>query len=166
MTLRKTTRRAAGAAAVALVLTLSACSGDDDDKQARATPSPSPSATRPTAPADTAAAEQAIRANWAKFFAPTTTARARQALLENGRLLAGALQSYDTDTAAHGTVQIKKITFNSAKRATVTYTLADSPKDRTGTSVEQAGIWKISAGTLCGLPKPTGGPSAAGVPVC
>jgi len=167
MSLRNRTRRAAGAAAtVSLLLVLSACGGDDDDRQSRATPTPSPSATRPTAPADTAAAERSIRANWATFFDPRTSGRQRQALLQNGRLLAGALQSYDADTAAHGTVEIKKITFDSAKRATVTYTLAGAPKTRTGTSVEQSGTWKISAGTLCGLPKPTKGATAAGVPVC
>ncbi|MHC5906983.1 hypothetical protein ACVNF4_24235 [Streptomyces sp. S6] len=165
MALRNSTRRTAGAAAaVVLLLVLSACGGDD--KQNRATPAPSPSATRPTAPADTAAAEQAIRTGWTKFFDPRTTGKQRQALLENGRLLAGALQTYNADTAAQGSIEIKKITFNSAKRATVTYTLAGAPKDRTGTSVEQAGIWKISAGTLCGLPKPTSGPTSAGAPVC
>ncbi|MHC5908046.1 SDR family oxidoreductase, partial [Streptomyces sp. S6] len=37
---------------------------------------------------------------------------------------AGALQTYNADTAAQGSIEIKKITFNSAKRATVTYTLA------------------------------------------
>ncbi|MET8983615.1 hypothetical protein ABZX85_49455 [Streptomyces sp. NPDC004539] len=166
MALRNSTRRAAGAAAaVALLLALSACSGDDD-KESRVTPAPSASATRPTAPADPVAAEQSIRANWTKFFASGTTTAQRQALLANGKLLAGVLRSYESDTAAQGAVEIKKITFASAKRATVTYTLTGAPKDRTGTSVEQSGTWKISANTLCALPKPTAGATPSGEPVC
>ncbi|WP_416975353.1 hypothetical protein [Streptomyces sp. 4F14] len=164
MALRNGTRRVAGAAAAsALLLALSACSHDPDDKLPRFTPSPSPSSSRPTAPADTAAAEQSIRANWTKFFAPGTTTAQRQNLLENGKLLAGALQTYE----AAGTVDIKGITFASDKRATVSYTLTNgtaAPKNATGTSVEQAGVWKVSASTLCALPKPEKAtPPAAGV---
>ncbi|WP_338683007.1 hypothetical protein QD712_16540 [Streptomyces acidiscabies] len=161
MALRNGTLRVAGVAA--LLLTLAACSHDPDDKLPRFTPSPSPSSSRPTTPADTAAAEQSIRAAWTKFFAPKTSLKERQSLLENGKLLAGVLRTYD---ASAGGADVKEIRFASDKRALVTYTLPGTASDATGTAVEQAGVWKISANTLCALPKstPTGTPS--GAPMC
>ena len=161
MALRNGTLRVAGVAA--LLLTLAACSHDPDDKLPRFTPSPSPSSSRPTAPADTAAAEQSIRAAWTAFFAPKTPLKERQSLLENGKLLAGVLQTYDAST---GGAEIKEIRFASDRRALVTYTLTGTAKDATGTAVEQAGVWKISASTLCALPKPTPTAAPSGAPVC
>ncbi|MFM9612321.1 hypothetical protein [Streptomyces niveiscabiei] len=162
MALRNGTRRVVGVAA--LLLTLAGCSHDPDDKLPRFTPSPSPSSSRPTAPADTAAAEQSIRAAWTKFFAPKTSLKDRQSLLENGKLLTGVLQTYDTSTG--GGAEIKDIRFASDKRALVTYTLTGTAKNATGTAIEQAGAWKISASTLCGLPKPTPSATSQGAPVC
>ncbi|QNP73559.1 hypothetical protein IAG44_31650 [Streptomyces roseirectus] len=157
--------RVVGAGAVAvLLLTLSSCSDDDHDDQALLTPTPVPSTSRPTAPDDPSAAERSIRANWTKFFDPRTPAHQRQALLENGKLLAGVLQTYDA--GAQGGASVQKIEFASAVRAEVTYTLSGSPKAVTGTSVEQGGTWKVSAGTVCALPRPTSGAKASGAPVC
>lgn len=134
------------AVGLTLLLALTACS-HDKPKEIKVSPRPSGSPS-PSAPADPATAEQQIRANWVAFFDPATKTAARQDLTQNGKLMAGALQELD-GTRADATVE--KVNFLSATRASVTYRLKKGGTPAPGTAVEQAGVWKVSAKTLCAL---------------
>lgn len=154
-------------AALALFLApaLVAC-GDDSGGGSDSTP-PTPSveqttsAPASTAPADPAAAEQEIKANWQKFFDPKTSTKDKQAVLENGDLMGPVLKAFSGDERG-GQVQaeVTEIEFTKPTEATVTYTLllngATALPDASGTAVEEDGTWKVSVSTLCALVKLSG----------
>ncbi|MCX3060488.1 hypothetical protein [Streptomyces beihaiensis] len=137
-----------------------------------APPLPSPSRTPSpsgTAPADKAAATKEIKANWKKFFDPSTSLKDKESVLQNGSAMAQVLRGFNGDqrgrqvSAAVGTV-----TFTSPTAADVTYSLSLNGStvlpDAKGTSVKQDGTWKVSDKTLCALVQLSG--NASQVPGC
>jgi hypothetical protein len=165
------------AAALALVLApaLAACGDDNGGGGATAPPTPTVERTTTrapaTAPAQPAAAEAEIKANWQKFFDPKTSLKDKQSVLENGDRMAPVLQAFSGD-ARGGQVQAKvtKVEFTSPTEANVTYTLtlkgATALPDASGTAVEQDGTWKVSAKTLCALLQLSGNGSPSPIPGC
>ncbi|MFF9220954.1 hypothetical protein [Streptomyces viridosporus] len=167
-------RGATVATALLLVLgpALAACSDDGGGGST----SPTPTADRTTgapasAPADRAAAEQEIRQNWEKFFAPGTSLDDKKALLQNGELLGPVLEAFSGDERV-GQVEAKvtEVTFTSPTEADVQFALilkgATVLPDASGTAVEQDGTWKVSAKSLCALVQLSGDGSAPAVPGC
>ncbi|MEG3629196.1 hypothetical protein [Streptomyces poriticola] len=162
--------------ALLLVLapTLAAC-GDDDG--GGGTPPPTPTAERTTTsapatePSDRAAAEAEVRENWQTFFDPETTLEEKQLLLENGEQMAPVLEAFSGDErGGQVEAEVTGVEFTSPTEADVTYTLtlqgATALPDASGTAVEQNGIWKVSANTLCALVQLSGNGTASPVPGC
>lgn len=120
------------------------------------TPSGGTSATATSPPADSGAAEQQVRQNWEKFFAPGTSADEKAKLLENGDHLGPLLAAFSGDPRV-GQVRAKvnQVRLTSATAAEVTYTLslqgADVLPNTLGTSVLQNQVWKVSVKSLCAL---------------
>lgn len=120
------------------------------------TPSGGASATATSPPADSGAAEQQIRQNWEKFFAPGTSAADKAKLLENGDHLGPLLAAFSGDPRV-GQVRAKvgQVRVTSATAAEVTYTLSlqgtDVLPNTLGTSVLQNQVWKVSVKSLCAL---------------
>ncbi|MYW69615.1 hypothetical protein GTY65_36950 [Streptomyces sp. SID8379] len=158
------------AAALALGPALVACGddsgGEDSNPPMPSSREPSPTSEEPTAtgPADEAAAEKQIRANWKKFFDPDVPLKEKAELLQNGSKMQKVLESFNGDKRG-GQVQaeVDKITFTSATAANVTYSLALKGAtvlpDAKGTSVEEDGVWKVSVKTLCALVQLSGNAS-------
>ncbi|MFJ6087241.1 hypothetical protein ACIQI8_38235 [Streptomyces sp. NPDC092369] len=150
------------AGAVALVLALApvlAACGDDSGGSGSAPPTPSVERTTSapaTAPADPAAAERQVKANWEKFFDPKTATKDKQAVLENGDEMGPVLRAFSGDKrGGQVQAQVTTVEFTKADEATVTYSLtlngATALPKASGTSVEQDGTWKVSVNTLCAL---------------
>ncbi|MGW3291813.1 hypothetical protein ACWDR3_45050 [Streptomyces sp. NPDC001002] len=155
----------AGAVAVTLALApvLAACSDDSGgNDSAPPTPSVAETTSAPasepaaTAPADPAAAERQVKANWEKFFDPKFSTKDKQAVLEDGDKMGPVLRAFNGDERG-GQVQaeVTTVEFTKADEATVTYNLtlngATALPKASGTSVEQDGTWKVSVNTLCAL---------------
>ncbi|MEU5523084.1 hypothetical protein ACIQCD_02980 [Streptomyces sp. NPDC093250] len=162
-------------AALVLVLgpVLAACG---DDGGGGESPSPTTPAERTTsapasAPADRAAAEQEIRQNWEKFFSPETSLEEKKNLLENGDVLSPVLEAFSGDERIRQVqAQVTDIAFTSPTEADVSFALtlrgATALPDASGTAVEQDGIWKVSAKSLCALVRLSGDGSTPNVPGC
>lgn len=163
----------------ALAMALTACS--DDSGGGDETPPPSPTAPATTSapetsapaegPADAAAAEKEVTANWEKFFSPKTSTKDKQAVLENGEQMAPVLAAFSGDErGGQVEAQVTKVDFTSATDATVTYTLlmngATALPDTKGAAVEQDGTWKVSVNTLCALVQLSGNAQASALPGC
>lgn len=160
-----------------LIMALTACSDDSGGGSESPPPTPSverttPSATpSPSGPADAAAAQREIKANWEKFFDPKTSAKDKQAVLENGDEMGPVLQAFSGDQRG-GQVQAKvtEIKFTKPTAADVKYTLllngATALPDASGTAVEQDGTWKVSVNTLCALVQLSGNATASALPGC
>jgi hypothetical protein len=146
-------------AMVVPTLLAAACGGGNSD----GTPEPAPSDTTSTTPgavetgpADEAAAEVEITANWEKFLKSGTSKSDAVALLENGDQLGAALKKAEEENEATGgkrSAKVKTIVFTSATRANVNYELhaAGQVLNSAGEAVLQDGVWKVSAATFCTL---------------
>lgn len=161
----------------ALALALTACSDDSGGGSESPPPTPSVERTTPSAspspsgPADEAAARREIKTNWEKFFDPKTSAKDKQAVLENGGEMGPVLQAFSGDQrGGQVKAQVTKVVFTKPDQATVTYTLllngATALPDASGTSVEQGGHWKVSVNTLCALVQLSGNATASALPGC
>ncbi|WP_079036486.1 MULTISPECIES: hypothetical protein [Streptomyces] len=159
------------AAAVLLIAPAAAACGDDSGGGDGAKP-PEPSmekTTEPakddaTAPADAAAAQKEVRANWEKFFDPDVSLKDKEAVLENGSRMREVLESFSGDERGKQVAaKVSKVEFTSATEADVTYALtlkgATALPDASGTSVNQDDTWKVSVKTLCALVKLSGNAS-------
>lgn len=121
-----------------------------------------------TAPADVAAAEAMVKANWEKFFDPTTSLTDKAALLQNGDELVPVLQGFAQDPrVGQVKAQVTGVTFTSPTTATVTYSLSLQGNvvepSASGQAVLDNGTWKVSRSTLCGLVTQSG---ASALPGC
>lgn len=124
-----------------------------------------------TAPARPAAAVSLIRRNWQKFFDPDTSAKDKQAVLENGAAMAPVLRAFNGDRrGGQVAAKVTEVAFTSPTEATVTYTLtlngATALPDASGTAVLEHGTWKVSDKTLCALVQLSGNASASALPGC
>jgi hypothetical protein len=151
----RTTRPGRAAAAVVALLaaaTLAACSSST---------STSPSSGSSTAAAsggsfDTASAASAVKATWTTFFSKTTPLAQREALVENGSVMAGAMQAFAASPlTSEVTASVSGVTFPSPTKADVTYSISLNGQvvenAMAGNAVYQGGKWLVADTTLCGL---------------
>ena len=162
------------------IASLAACSssGGGKEKAAGTTPTPSPSTSSSTAvapapvtstaaptPAD-AATTAAVTKAFTTFFGGTKDPTALVADLQNGPQLSAALaQEAQNPTAATLTATVSKVMLANPHVADVTFTLLSkgSPllKNTPGNAVLENGVWKLAAGTFCGLVAASGQTPAA-----
>ncbi len=126
---------------VALPLAVAACGSKSN---AATTPSASPSASA------SASATAQITADWEKFFAGTTAAAAKQALLQNGAQFASVLQAQAGSAIAKATTaKVSAVKVTSPDSATVTYSIVQGGQvvlpNQQGQAVREGGVWKVSA---------------------
>jgi hypothetical protein len=141
-------------------MALAALTGCGDDAEEGTDPSSASSSSSPsaeatpeaTAPADPAAAEAEISANWAKLFADGDPAALEdgEQLTEAIGLLAALAPPPEVKSAT-----VTDVTFTDAETAGVTYDfLIDGNPvlpGATGTAVLVDGTWKVSKTTFCTL---------------
>lgn len=109
-------------------------------------------ATQPT----TAQKQDAIKANWIKFFNGKTPTAERVALLQNGQQFSqavGQLGQSQTAKSTSATVSSVKLTGNDSATVTYTIDLNGQPalKNQTGQAVLENGEWKVSEASACSL---------------
>ncbi len=158
----------AAAAVLLFVPAVAACGDDSGDEGGSPPPQPSVETTSKAGdasePADPAAAEKEVRANWEKFFDPAVSLRDKEAVLENGAEMRQVLRSFSGDERGRQVrARVAKVEFTSAKDADVTYALtlkgATALPSASGTAVDQDGTWKVSVKTLCALVQLSGNKS-------
>ncbi|ATL26665.1 hypothetical protein KY5_1647c [Streptomyces formicae] len=165
-------RSAASAAATVLLIASAAVACGDDSGGGDGSDPPEPSVEKTTgapresasAPADTAAAEKEVRANWEKFFDPEVSMKDKETVLENGSKMRDVLEGFSGDRRGKEVAaEVGKVEFTSPKAADVTYALtlkgATALPTASGTAVRQDDTWKVSVKTLCALVKLSGNAS-------
>jgi hypothetical protein len=110
----------------------------------------------PPSGSGTAAASALISQAWARFFAGTTSAADKQALLQNGSAFAAAITAQANSPMAKGTTAtVSKVTLVTADTADVTYTISigglPALANQTGTAVLVDGSWKVGSASFCQL---------------
>lgn len=168
-------RGLAAAGAIVAVLAATACSASSSSPSSSSSSTSAPPAT--SAPATTgssaaggtggatasagtgsnSAAVAQITTNWEKFFASSTPASERVALLQNGSTFSSALSSFASNPLAAGlAAKVTSVTVTSATKATVKYDLTGTGgttllANQTGTAVLEGGVWKVGDASFCGL---------------
>ena len=137
------TRRAIAAACLAaLVLIVAACGS---------TSSATTVSTSPTAgPTTSQSAEAAVKQTWQTFFAGTTAAAQKIALLQNGQQFAATIQAQAASPIAKATqARVTSVTIVSPTKAIVKYSIVQGGQvalpNQTGQAVLQGGTWKVGA---------------------
>lgn len=115
-------------------------------------PSSSPSTTKPSA----ASAKTEITRNWEAFFAGTTPASRKIALLQNGSEFAQVIRAQASSSIAKSaSAKVLKVTITSGSSATVRYSVyfGSQPalSNQTGTAVLDHGTWKVGTASFCAL---------------
>jgi hypothetical protein len=112
----------------------------------------------PKAPAfDAAAAMTEVKTNWEAFFDPKNSNEARVALLEKGETLRQAVAAQSKNPLAKGSqTSVSTVVINEDHTtATVTYDISIGGNKvingGIGKAVLEAGKWKVSSETFCGL---------------
>ena len=146
--MRITTRRWAWGGAVGacflLLLSLAAACGFSSSP----TPKPSP----------TLAAKAAITADWQRFFAGTTPAAAKIALLQDGSSFAATIKAQVSSSLAKSTAaKVSAVSITSPTTAAVSYSIVMGGQtalpNQSGQAVLIGGIWKVSAASFEALLK-------------
>jgi len=110
-----------------------------------------------TTTASTPAAERAAVASvWTRFFAGSTPAAQKVALLENGRAFAKAIQAQASSPLAKGSsAKVNRVALLGPAKASVVYTidLGGKPalENQRGIAVKVGGAWKVGAASFCVL---------------
>jgi hypothetical protein len=149
----RTTRHGRAASAVVALLaaaTLAACGSSTSPSSGSSTPASSGGSF------DTASAASAVKATWTTFFAKTTPVAQREALVENGSAMAGAMQAFAASPlTSEVTATVSGVTFPSPTKADVTYSISLNGQvvenAMAGNAVYQGGKWLVADTTLCGL---------------
>jgi hypothetical protein len=148
------TRRWAGRAAIpcfaALLAVFVAACGGSSSTAASATPSLTPSASTSVSPT------AAITSNWQMFFAGTTKAADKIALLQNGQQFSQTIQAQANSPLAQATqAKVTAVTLVSGTGADVTYSILQGGQvalpDQHGQAVLENGVWKVSAASFQAL---------------
>ncbi|MDA8290061.1 MAG: hypothetical protein M0Z33_00015 [Actinomycetota bacterium] len=110
------------------------------------------SASRPAATSATAR----ITADWKAFFAGSTPAARKIALLQDGPRFAAIIRGQAKSPLARSvSARVIKVTVTSSSAAKVRYTLLVAGKpalaNQTGAAVLQKGTWKVGVGSFCAL---------------
>jgi hypothetical protein len=134
--------------AAALVLGVTACGSS----------APKKPASSPTAPAASgnAATEKLVAADWVAFFNAKTPVPERISLLQDGPVFAPIIRAQaGAGLALLASATVSKVTLVSSTQASVKYSILVSGTPaltgQTGTSVYQAGKWKVGIASFCGL---------------
>ena len=127
-------------ASLALVVLVAACG--------KATSAASPSTHPSVSTSPTGSATAQITSSWENFFAGTTSAASKIALLQNGQTFAKIIQAQAGLPIAKGTqAKVISVTQTSPTTATVKYTITIGGKvalaDQNGQAVQQGGVWKV-----------------------
>lgn len=155
---------AVAGASMAIALAATACSSTTSSStSAPATTSapPATSASPSASPsgagggASTGAVAQ-IKANWTKFFAPSTPASERVKLLQNGDKFASAISDFAKSPMAQGVSStVTSVVLTSPTQADVKYNIVAGGQtmasNQTGTAVLEGGTWKVGDKSFCGL---------------
>lgn len=136
-----------------------ACGGGSDDAATTTTEAPEVEETTTTearAPADAAAAEAEVRANFATYFDSETPEADALALAEDvDEIIETLRQAQGASPGGHRTVAVKSVTFTSETTADVTFDIVLDGNvllpDFAGSAVLDEGVWKISRKTNCDL---------------
>jgi len=153
-------------AIVIVALALTSCSSGK--KSANTSPPSSPSTTASASPSlDKAAAEAAIKTNWAAFFSKTTPLAKKLDYLQRGSTLRAAVEQFGKDPrTSQASAKVTGVFVTSPTAATVNYQVLLGGRvalpSAVGTAVYEDGAWKVSDTTFCGLLALTGGPKPAG----
>ena len=107
-------------------------------------------------PASSAATRTKIKKDWVAFFAGSTSAKRKIALLQDGQNFARIISSQaSSPVAASVTAKVAAVTVTSATRAKVHYTLdlggQPALANQTGVAVLQGGTWKVGDQSFCAL---------------
>lgn len=148
---------AAAIAAVAVFVGAAGCGGGH--KKA-ATPSTTVSAATP------AQQRAEVKTVWESFFAGSTSASQKTALLESGSSLAKIIGvAVKSPLAKQLSAKVISVTLTGPSKATVLYTLELARKPvlqhQTGTAVKAGGSWKVGLASFCKLLKLEGAHPAA-----
>jgi hypothetical protein len=138
--------KSVGIAALVIVVALVVAACGSSSTTAKSTPSPSTSLS--------AAAQ--IKANWELFFAGTTSATRKIALLQNGQQFATTIQAQAGSAIAKGTeATVSAVKVVSPTTATVTYSILLNGQpaltNQTGQAVLVDGVWKVGAQSFTAL---------------
>lgn len=133
-----------------LVLVAAGCGGGGN----AATTTTATSAT--TAPGTPAAQRAEIKRVWERFFAGSTSAADKVALLENGSAYAQAIEAQAKSVLAQqSSAKVTRVTIVGPEKATVHYTIDLSGKPaltgQTGTAVKVGDAWKVGQASFCRL---------------
>jgi hypothetical protein len=135
---------------------------------------PTPSATTPSASATSGSpspsgAAATITTNWETFFNAATPVSKRVMLLQDGSMFPASVLAA-TGLAAQAKAQVLGVSGVTATQATVRYTIllagtaVPGLKNKAGIAVYQNGVWKVGAGSFCGLLKLENGGKTSGLP--
>ena len=153
-------------AIVIVGLALTSCSSGK--KSANTSAPSSPSTTASASPSfDQAAAEAAIKTNWAAFFSKTTPLAKKLDYLQRGSTLRAAVEQFGKDPrTSQASAKVTGVFVTSPTAATVNYQVLLGGRvalpSAVGTAVYEDGAWRVSDTTFCGLLALTGGPKPAG----
>jgi hypothetical protein len=155
--------------ALGLVLTAAtaACSSSSSSTATgvSSAPSTSSSVAAPTTSAPSGSASSGtsetvstITSNWEAFFSSSTSESKRLALLQNVQTFGSAVKEFAASPLASAvSAKVDSVKVNSPTQATVTYDLTAAgtsvAKGTTGDAVLQAGTWKVTDQSFCGLLK-------------
>ncbi len=137
------TRIFTGVVVLVLAGLLSSCGG-----------SATPTTTTTLSPNQTATAQ--IRANWVGFFAGTTSAKNKIAMLEHGSEFSAIIDGQASSAMARSvTAKVIGITNITATSATVRYDVflgkTKALAGSVGSAVKEGGVWKVSVNSFCVL---------------
>jgi hypothetical protein len=109
----------------------------------------------------------AVTTSWVRFFAGTTGAAAKIALLQNGPAFAAVIDAQAGSPLAQGVMaKVASVTPTSPTTATVHYSLLIAGQSvlsgQTGQAVLVDGTWKVGVSSFCALLKLEG----SKVPAC
>jgi hypothetical protein len=126
--------------------------------------SSSTSSKKPASAAESAEAQ--IKANWASFFSPSTSASEKEALLQNGAQFSAVIKTATSNPlASQVSAKVNEVTITGPTTATVKYTvsLAGKPvlSNATGSAVKSGDTWLVGDVSFCQLLKLEGASAAA-----
>jgi hypothetical protein len=142
-------RAASALVALLAAATMAACSST----------SPSSGSTTPATSGGTfnsASAASEVKQTWTAFFSKTTPIAQKEALLQNGQAMAGAMQAFSSNAmVSEVTANVSDVTFPSPDKADVTYSILLNGQvvenSMAGNAVYENGKWLVADTTLCGL---------------
>lgn len=110
---------------------------------------------------------EAVTDTYQRFFAGSTSADQKIALLENGQAFAATIKAQaGTPIAKSTSATVSNVSSTAADHATVTFTVLFNGKPalvgQPGSAVRVDGMWKVTAATFCALLTLEGNPP----PVC